>query len=116
MDAETSGSEVGEGEGSEEGEGLTGLTVMAGWGVCRVVSTLIAKLESKVEKEIKTLICRFAVQPKSQLHLPAEVSTISDWGFGGEDGLPLLGRRHAFHSPQDALSSPATVIATSVGA
>ena len=105
-DAESSGSEVGGGD-------LAGLAVEAGWGGCSVVSTLGATLESKL-KDL-SLIRRFAVQPGSRLHLPVKVSARSDWGFRGEDGLPPLGCRHTCHSPRAALSSPATVVATSGG-
>ena len=79
------------------------------------VSTLIATLESNVENEFLTLICCFVVQPDSRLYLPVEVSERSDWGFLGDDGLPLLGCRHACHSPRAALSSSAVVVATSGG-
>ena len=114
-DAESSGVEVGEVDGAEYGVDLAGLAVKAGWGVCRFISTLIATLEYKVEKEFKTLICCFAVQPDSRLHLSVEVSARLDWGFQGEDGLSPIDYRHACHSPWAALTSPATVVATSWG-
>ena len=110
-----SGSEVGKGDGSEDGGDFSVLAVKVGWGVCRFISSLISMLESKVENEFLTLIYRFVVQPGSRLHLPVEVSAKSDWGFGGEDGLLPLGCRRACHSSQSTLSSPLTVVATSGG-
>ena len=47
-DAESSGSEVGEGD-EDKYEGISGLAVEAGRGSCSVVSTQIATLEFKVE-------------------------------------------------------------------
>ena len=43
-DAKLSGSKVSEGDGAEDGGDLAGLTVEAGWGVCRFISTRIATL------------------------------------------------------------------------
>ena len=63
--AKLSGSKVDKGNGAKDGGDISGLAVEAGWGVCRFVYTLIAMLESKVEKQFKTLIYRFAVQPDS---------------------------------------------------
>ena len=48
-DAKSSGSKVGEGGGAENEGDLAGLAVEAVWAACRVVSTLVATLESKVE-------------------------------------------------------------------
>ena len=70
-------------------------------------------VESKIK--VLALVCRFAVQTGSRLHLPVEVSARLDWGFRGEDGLLSLGCRHSFHSPRAALSSAATVVATAGG-
>ena len=50
MDAKSSGGEVGELDVDEDGGDIDGITVKARWGVFRVASTLIATLESKVEK------------------------------------------------------------------
>ena len=44
MDAELSGSNVVESDGSKDGRDISGLAVKAVWGVCRFVSTLIALL------------------------------------------------------------------------
>ena len=49
-DAESSGSEVGEGDGDEYGGDLAGLAAEVGWEGCRIVATIRATLESKVEK------------------------------------------------------------------
>ena len=96
-------------------KGDAGLVVEAGWGVSCLMTTLLDTLELKVENFFKTLICRFAIQPGSQLQLPRWVSVVSDWGFWGEDGLLPLGCRHARHSPWSALSSTAMVVTTYVG-
>ena len=48
-DAESSGIKVGEGDVAEDEGNISGLAVKAGWGACKVVSTLIATLESKVD-------------------------------------------------------------------
>ena len=51
MDAKSSGREVGERDGAEDGGDISGLAVQAVWGAFMFVSTLIAMLESKVRKE-----------------------------------------------------------------
>ena len=50
MDAESSGIDVGEGDEAEYEGGLAGFAFKAELGMCRVVSTQIATLESKVGK------------------------------------------------------------------
>ena len=103
-------------ESSESGFGggdISGLAAVTGWRGCRRVYTLRATLESK---EIRlTLICHFAVQPGSRLHLSVKLSARSNWGFlGGRH--PAAARLQACMSfPWAALSSPATVVATDGG-
>ena len=92
------------------------MAVKAGWVVlCSRVSTILATIVVEENNELLSLYCLFAIQPDSRLHLPRLVSVRSDWGFRGEDALPLLGCRRSCESSWAALSSPATVVATSGG-
>ena len=80
-DAESSGTEVGD---VDIDDLVAGLAVKSGWvGYCTEVSTLFAPLKSKVEKNSRTLVCHFSVQPERQLHLPILVIARLDWVWGG---------------------------------